>query len=418
MCMLGLYSAYAYETHVPMKRLVKQSIAPVRWLFFFAAGLTLLAFGLAAWQVKAQDNDTPLTHVYVGTWTSGAGNGIYAFRFDGSTGALSSQDSSQDRVTRTANPSYLTRSPDGRYLYSVNQTADSASVSAFKVDRSNGALTFLNKVSAEGASPCYISIDASGKWVLVANYVGANVAVFPVQEDGSLGAATDVVQHAGSSVNPERQTAPHPHYFAVDPDNRFAVVSDLGIDWVRIYPFDAKRGRIDEQNVREVATPPGTGPRHLDFHPNGQFAYLVGELTGTVTAYRYRDGQLSEIQTVTTLPENFEGANKSAAIQVHPSGKFLYVSNRGDFDSIVVYAIDAETGTLTHVESERETIQWPRFFAVDPSGRFLLAANRQANNVTVFRIDPNTGALSFTGHSVEVPEPMAILFLEGKSASG
>lgn len=379
-------------------------------LWLSTASFMLLAVGFSAWQPGLRE-DLPPIRVYVGTWTSGAGEGIHVFGFNSNTGALSSQQG----VMQTTNPSFLTASPDGRYLYSVNHVTDSASVSAFEVDKSTGELSFLNRVPAEGASPCHISMDASGKWVLVANYTGGSVALFPVREDGSLGRAVDVVQHIGASVDPERQTAPHPHYFAVDSRNGFAVAADLGIDKVKIYPLDTNRGRIDEQDAREVAIPRGTGPRHLDFHPNGRYAYLVGELNGTVMAYRYRagSGRLSEIQTVFALPDGFEGGSKPAEIQVHPSGNFLYVSNRGDFDSIVAYAIDPNTGMLSLIGYQKEAIRWPRHFAIDPSGRFLLVANRRANNVTVFRIDPDTGELAFTGHSVDVPEPMCIMFLEG-----
>lgn len=389
-------------------RLDKRVGQGVAFLFsgLAVAGLLMLVLGLAMYPSGSQDT----LSVYVGTWTEGQDDGgIHVLELDPSTGALSSQHP----VTPAVNPSYLTLSPDGRYLYSVNQTTDAASVSAYEVDEATGALTVLNTVPAGGASPCYISIDASGEWVLVANYVSGTVAVFPVRADGSLGPPTDRVQHTGSSVHPERQTAPHAHYFDVDPSNRFALAVDLGIDQVRIYPLDTERGRIEEQRVRDVTTPPGTGPRHLDFHPNGQYAYLVGELTGTVTAYRYDPdkGQMDALQTISSLPEGFDGTNKSADIHVHPSGAFLYASNRGDADSIVIYAIDPDDGTLSLVGHQDEAVEWPRNFAIDPSGQFLLVANRHANRITVFRIDEETGALTFTGHAADVPEPMCIKFL-------
>lgn len=369
----------------------------------------MFAVGLAACQPSP--SEAPL-RVYVGTWTSSedGGQGIYRFDFDATAGTLSAQG----QATETPNPSYLTLSPDGRYLYSVNQTADSSAVSAFRVDDATGDLVHLNTVPAGGQSPCYISIDQTGQWVLVANYVSGTVAVFPVQSNGALSEATDVVQHTGSSVNPDRQEGPHAHYINVDPQNRFAFASDLGIDQVRIYPFDTELGRLDTQAVRAVEATPGAGPRHLDFHPSGQYVYVVGELDGTVTAYRYNasEGQMTRLQTISTLPDDFDGANKSADIHVHPSGKFLYASNRGDSDSIVSYAIDPESGRLSLVGRQAEAIQWPRNFVIDPSGQYLLAANRHADRITVYRIDPATGALTFTGHSVAVPEPMCIKFLE------
>lgn len=377
-----------------------------------AVSLALLVIGLAACQSSVPEESL---RIYVGTWTSGGGGdgeegtGIYMFNFDKMTGALSSRR----RVAPATNPSYLTFTPDGKHLYSVNQTTDSASVSAFEVDKTTGAITLLNEVVAGGASPCYISTDRAGEWVLVANYASGTVALFPVRTDGSLGQAVDVVQHTGSSVDPDRQAAPHAHYIDVSPDNRFALASDLGTDQVLIYPLDTERGHLNEQGVRKVATSPGTGPRHLDFHPNGRYVYLVGELSGAVTTYHYnaKAGRMEELQTISALPEGFEGANKSADIHVHPSGNFLYVSNRGDFDSIVVYEIDPKTNTLSLVGWQEESIQWPRNFAIDPSGQFLLVANRRANRITVFRIDPDTGALTFTGRSATVPEPMCIKFL-------
>lgn len=373
--------------------------------------LTLLTLLGGCQSSEAPDEPDDPIRIYVGTWTGseGGGRGIYRLDFDTTTGAISTPQP----VTETPNPSYLAFAPGGQYLYSVNQTADSSSVSAFRVDETTGALTLLNTVPAGGQSPCYISIDETGQWLLVANYVSGTVAVLPVRADGSLGEATQVVQHTGSGPNPDRQEGPHAHYINVGPQNRFAFASDLGIDQVRIYPLDTERGRLDEQSVRVVETAPGSGPRHLDVHPSGEYIYVVGELDGTVTTYAYdaEAGQMVEQQTVSTLPGDFEGANKSADIHVHPSGKFLYASNRGDADSIVAYAIDPETGRLTVVGRQAEAIDWPRNFAIDPSGRYLLAANRHADRLTVYRIDPATGALSFTGHTAAVPEPMCIKFL-------
>jgi 6-phosphogluconolactonase len=286
------------------------------------------------------------------------------------------------------------------------------------VEASTGVLTQLNAVPAEGGAPCFISLDRTGQWVLTANYVGGNVAIFPVHEEGRLGPASQVVQHTGSGADPDRQTAPHAHSFQVDPQNRYALAADLGIDQVRIYPFDARSGRLDTSSVRVVSTPPGTGPRHLDFHPNGEYVYVIGELNGTVTVYEYdaEAGRMNAVQTVSTVPEDFDGAARSADIHVHPSGDFLYASNRGDANDIVHYTIDETTGRLTVAGRQQQSIRWPRNFAIDPRGQYLVAANRRADAVTVFRIDSDTGALTYTGQSAEVPEPTKIEFAAGLGA--
>ena len=373
--------------------------------------LLLMAVGCATDDPASDSDGHP---VYVGTGTGEAEEGIYRFRFDPETGTLTQTGA----VTATMNPTYLTLSADGHHLYSVNETADSARVSAFDVDLDTGALTLRNHVAAQGGAPCYISMDATGRWVFVANYLGGNLAVVPVQDDGSLGPATQGVQHTGSGADPERQEGPHVHYVHPDPQNRYVLTADLGIDQVRVYPFDAETGRLDTTDVRVVETPPATGPRHLAFHPNGEHVYLVGELSGTVTAYAYdaETGQLTEQHTVSTVPDTLDGPARSAAIAVHPSGTHLYASNRGAADSIVRYRI-ADDGTLTDPTWTREGITWPRSFTIAPDGRHLLVANRRADRITVYRIDPDTGALTFTGRAASVPAPTKIAFAPSDGAS-
>jgi 6-phosphogluconolactonase len=346
--------------------------------------------------------------VYVGTGSGDPAEGIHAFRFDSTDGTLAQSQP----VTPLLNPTYLALGRDEAHLYSVRETTDSATVHAFDVDPASGALTEINAVPAEGGAPCYVSVDRTGQWVFVANYVGGNVAVFPTRDDGGLGPATQVVQHTGSGADPNRQAGPHAHYVRADPQNRFVLAADLGIDQVRIYPFDADTGRLNTANARAVSTPPGTGPRHLAFHPSGDYVYLVGELSGTVTVYEYDAGagRMSAVQTVSTVPEDFEGAARSADIHVHPNGDVLYVSNRGEANDIVHYRIDEQTGRLSVAGRQDTSIRWPRNFALSPGGRYLLVANRRADAVTVYRVDPSTGALTFTGTSVAVPEPTKIEF--------
>jgi 6-phosphogluconolactonase len=348
--------------------------------------------------------------VYVGTGSGDPDEGIYTFRFDATAGTLTQ---TQD-VAPLLNPTYLAMGRDGEHLYSVRETTDSATVHAFDVDPGTGALTEINAVPAEGGAPCYVSLDETGRWVFVANYVGGNVAVFPVRDDGGLGPAAQVVQHTGSGADPDRQSGPHVHSVLPDPQNRYVLAADLGTDEVRVYPFDAETGRLDTAGVRPVSTPPGTGPRHLAFHPSGDYVYLVAELNGTVTTYEYdaEEGRMTAVQTLSTVPEDFDGFARSADVHVHPSGRYLYASNRGDANDIVAYRIDEATGRLTEVDRQAASISWPRNFALSPDGEYLLAANRRADSVTIFRVDPDTGALTDTGASVSVPEPTKVEFVE------
>lgn len=367
----------------------------------------LIFFGLAVGCRSEQAApDDPL--VYVGTGTDNPDEGIYTFRFDSTSATLQQKR----KATSLLNPTFLALSPDGRRLYSVRETTDSARIHAFDVTPSTGRLSPINSVLAEGDAPCYVSVDTTGQWVLTANYVGGNVAVFPVRDDGGLGPASQVVQHTGSGADPDRQSTSHAHFFRVDPQNRHALAANLGTDEVHIYPFDAEQGRLDTSSVNVVSTPPGTGPRHLAFHPNGETVYLIGELSGTITAYDYDTdlGRMETKQTVSTVPDDFEGATQSADIHVHPSGDFLYASNRGDANDIVVYRIEEETDRLERIGRQQDEVVWPRTFTIDPSGRYLLVANRRGDFVSVFRIDPETGQLTDTGHSVDVPAPTKITF--------
>ncbi len=372
--------------------------------------VSLFLLGVAGGCTSEQaDPGEPL--VYVGTGADNPEEGIYAFRFDSTSATLRQVQ----EVTPLLNPTFLALAPDGQHLYSVREATDSAKIHAFDVASSTGGLMPVNSVPAEGGAPCYVSVDATGRWVLAANYVGGNVAVFPVRNDGALGSASQVVQHTGSGANPDRQSTSHAHFVRVDPQNRHALAANLGTDEVYVYPFDAERGRLDTTEVHVVSTPPGTGPRHLAFHPNGETVYLIGELSGTVTAYDYdaETGQMSATQTVSTVPDDFAGAARSADIRVHPSGDFLYASNRGDANDIVLYRIEEETGRLELMGRQQKHVRWPRTFTIDPSGQFLLVANRRGDSISVFRINPNTGQLTYTGHSAEVPAPTKITFAPG-----
>ena len=350
--------------------------------------------------------------VYVGTYTTGKSEGIYLYRLDLSSGELK-----QVAITRrVVNPSYLTLSPNRRFLYAVNEVGDfagkkSGAISAFAVDQSTGELRLLNQRASLGADPCYVEVDNRGKFVLVANYTGGNVAVFRIERDGTLGPETDLKQDEGSSVNRERQEGPHAHYIALDATNRFAYSCDLGTDKIMIFRFDSRSGKLSAANQPWVQVKPGAGPRHLAFHPNGRCLFVLNELHSTVT-YFTRDpgeGRLEERQTLSTLPNDFTGTNTAAEIEVSKDGHFLYSSNRGH-DSIAIFAISPRDGSLNSIGYESTQGRTPRNFAIDPTGKFLLVANQNSNNIVVFRVDQKTGQLSSAKQTAEVPTPVCLKF--------
>lgn len=352
---------------------------------------------------------------YVGTYTQegSQSKGIYAYSLDPSTG----QATSLGLAAETTNPSFVALAPSGQYLYAVNEVGNykgpnSGGVSAFSVDRATGKLTFINEVASRGADPCYIIVDKSGKYVLVANYTGGSVAVFPILEGGKLGEATGFVQHTGHGADPKRQEGPHAHSIDLSPDNRFAFVDDLGLDEVLVYKFDASKGTLTPNDPPFTKLDAGAGPRHFVLHPSGKFAYVVAEMQSTVTALSVdlKAGTLQRLQTLSTLPKDFKGENDDAEVHVHPNGKFLYTSNRGH-DSIVVYAIDPAKGTLTVIDHVPTQGKIPRSFEIDPTGKFLFAENEKSNNIVIFRIDEKTGRLTATGQKLEVSEPVCVKFV-------
>jgi 6-phosphogluconolactonase len=376
--------------------------------------LLLLAFVFSA---VAAGTAAPAAHkylIYVGTYTEdgGTSKGIYAYRFDSSTGSIVSLG----LAARTINPSFLAVHPNHRFLYAVDEVRNyagqkSGAVSAFVIDRVTGKLKLLNKVATKGGDPCYVTVDNTGKYVLVANYAGGSVAVFPVLEDGRLGEVSAFVQHTGRGTNPQRQEGPHAHSVDLSPDNRYAIVDDLGLDETLVYKFDNATGSLASDPTFAKADS-GAGPRHFAFHPNGKFAYVINEMGSTVAAFSYDadSGALHSLQTVSTLPKSFSGQNGAAEIEVHPSGKFLYASNRGH-DSIAVFAIDADKGTLTPVEDVSTKGESPRHFEIAPGGSLLFDANEKSDNVVIFRIDPQTGRLTATGKVLEIAAPVCVKFV-------
>jgi 6-phosphogluconolactonase len=348
--------------------------------------------------------------VYFGTYTGpeNSSKGIYRSTLDLDTGKLSDPI----LAAEARNPSFLEIHPNGKFLYAVSEDGGAGSVSAYAIDTDKGDLKFLNERPSGGAGPCHVTIDHAGKNLLVANYGSGSASVIPIKPDGRLGELTGFAQHHGSSVNPERQKEPHAHSINVSLDDRFAFVADLGIDKIMIYRLDIEKGTIVANSPPFAKIKGGAGPRHFCFHPNGKYAYVINELDCTVTAFAYESdsGVLREIQTVTTLPNGFNGSNTCAEVRVHPSGKFLYGSNRGH-DSIVVYRIDQADGKLALVEHEKADIKTPRNFNIEPTGKFCLVANQGSDSVVVFRIDQETGALEPTGHKIYIAKPVCIRFL-------
>lgn len=379
----------------------------------------LVVFPALAFSAPAQDKAKPPAPkrylAYIGTYTEKTkSKGIYAFRFEDASGKLSSIGVTAESI----NPSFLALHPNGKYLYAVNETGEfgdekSGAVSAFSIDRKTGKLTLLNQVASRGAGPCHVSLDKTGRYVLVANYDAGTVAVFPVQDNGQLGKYTGFAKHTGQGPNKERQEGAHAHWIATSPDNQFLLTADLGIDRILVSKFHLPDGAFTPGKSNSGAKlKAGAGPRHAAFSPNGKFFYVASELNSTVTAFSYnaKDGSLHELQALSTLPKDFSGANDVAEIVIHPSGKFLYVSNRGR-DSLAVFSIDPRKGTLKPVADIATQGKTPRNFVIDPSGKFLLAANQESNSIVVFNIDPATGSLTLTGQAAEVPSPVCIVFL-------
>ena len=349
--------------------------------------------------------------VYVGTYSRQGSKGIYSSRFSSTTGTLSPPV----LVAETENPSFLATDPSGRFLYAVNEIGNydgknAGSVSAYSIDPSGGSLKFLNKVTSKGTIPCHLVVDKTGKCLIVANYGSGSVAAFPIKPDGSLGEASAFVQHEGSGVN-TRQKGPHAHMVQLSADNRFILVPDLGADQVITYRLDPAKGSLVAEPTATHGTP-GLGPRHLAFNPQGKFDYLINEMGSAVTAFRFNasSGRLTPLQTISTLPKEFAGTNNSAEIEVHPSGKFVYASNRGD-NSIAMFSADTKTGRLTATGRVPTGGKTPRNFTIDPTGAYLLAANQDSGTILTFRIDQATGKLTPTGEQASVPQPVCLLFM-------
>jgi 6-phosphogluconolactonase len=346
--------------------------------------------------------------MYVGTYTGTVSKGIYVYRFDAATGkseVINSTDSS-------SNPSFLTISNDHKFLYCVNETHgdNPGRASAYALDVTSGKLMLLNSQVTKGDDPCYISVSKNNKWVITANYSGGNVSVFPVDGAGKLQPVSQLIQDTGSSIH-KNQAKPHVHGAVISKDEKYVFTPDLGIDKIKIYKFKQDQPQpLVPANPSFVSTEPGTGPRHFTFHPNNKYAYLVEELKGSVSAYRYKKGHLKFFQRITTHADGFTGDAASADIHVSPDGRFLYASNRGEENDIAIYAIDKK-GRLSSIGHQSTGGKTPRNFAIDPTGNYLLVANQNTDNIIIFKRDKATGLLQKTGEEISVPKPVCIKFI-------
>ncbi|TDG00961.1 lactonase family protein [Paenibacillus piri] len=344
--------------------------------------------------------------VYVGSYAPASSESIYVYRLHPVTGALTLQQS----LSGIVNPSFLTLDPKRNRLYAVSEVGEGAGqAAAYAIRPEDGSLDFSNSVSSLGRASCYVTLDGDSTCLLAANYTSGNVVLFPIEADGRVGEAADQVQHAGSSIRADRQSEPHPHAAVIDPGDRFVFVPDLGIDRIKVYRIGREPLRLIAHG--EVPVTPGSGPRHMAFHRDIPYAYVINELDSTITAFAYEagNGSLRPVQTVSALPEGFTDSSTCADIHISPSGSYLYGSNRGH-DSIVVYAINRTDGTLTYVEHTPTLGATPRNFAVTPDGRLLLAANQDTDSIVTFRVDLATGRLTPTGQTVNVSKPVCIKF--------
>lgn len=374
---------------------------------------SLLVFLVLSLSVSLSAQKTKEQFLIIGTYTPGTTDGIYVYKFNTETGENSFVSS-----VKASNPSYLTISPNKKFVYAVNENADSTRftvtghVAAFSFDKATGKLSFINKQESGGKHPCYVSIDKTGKWVIVGNYSSGSLAVLPVRSNGRLDSAVQVIQHEGSSVNSERQEAAHVHATVLNPNNKTLYVPDLGLDEVMLYNLDNKTGKLKEFDPPFVATEAGAGPRHIDIHPNGKYAYLMEELTGSVSVYKIeKDGYLTLLQNISGLPREFNGEVGSADIHVSPDGKFLYCSNRGESNTIGIFSINKNNGQLEWIDHQSTLGKTPRNFNFDPTGNFLLVANQNSDEIVIFKRDKETGLLTDSGKRINVSKPVCLKWM-------
>ncbi|SJZ48588.1 lactonase family protein [Sediminibacterium ginsengisoli] len=367
----------------------------------------LITCVLLTFQANAQQY-----YLFAGTYTNAnESKGIYVYKFDAETGAVT-WISNTDSCT---NPSYITLSRNGKYLYSVNETGRDkpGRVSAFSFSKSDGSLTLLNTQPSGGDDPCFVTTDKKGKWLFAANYSGGNLSAFRLNKNGSLQPYTQLIQHQGSSINQKRQDKAHVHSTFITPDQRYILAADLGMDIIARYHFDENREE-PLKRISSTAVEAGSGPRHIAFHPRKSFVYLISELSGTVTVYADIHGGLIKQQTIATHPDDFKGQPGSADIHLSPDGHFLYASNRGEENNLAIFSVDKKSGLLTKVGYQAIPGTGPRNFIIDPKGKFLLVANQKTNNIVIYKRDEQTGLLQQLPQQVNLPAPVCLQLLKMK----
>jgi 6-phosphogluconolactonase len=363
--------------------------------FIYFLCMSMLAFG---------QNST--YYLYIGTYTRKTSEGIYVYKFNSTTGDLTLASIAKDLI----NPSFLSISSDHRFLYSLGGSKGD-SVNAFSIEKSSHQLTLLNSQSLAGSSgACYLEVDKTGRWLIVGNYGSGSVTVLPVQPNGMLGAVSQTIQHEGSSVDPERQQKPYVHSINIAPNNTDVFVPDLGTDKIMTYMLHPETGQLTLAPIPFTTVTSGSGPRHFTFHPNGKFAYVINEMGATITGFNYKVGVLESFQTVKSLPDDYTGRKWTADIHISPDGKFLYGSNRAH-ESLVIFRIDQNTGSLTLVGYEGVHGKTPRNFVIDPTGNFLLVANQDSDNITVFKRNLETGELTFISKEITISQPVCLKFI-------
>jgi 6-phosphogluconolactonase len=378
----------------------------------FASALYLLG---CATSTQMSDS-TSIQHFYLGTYSTklghvdGRAKGISYWSLDSETGALTKKGGPWPIV----NASHLCTSRDGKFLYAISETdeykgEEDGYITSYAIDSKTGGLTELGTISSEGVGPAYVSLDQSGRYLLLANYVAGNIVVYPRLRNGLLGEPTSNVQHTGSSINPERQEAPHPHSIIASPDNQFVLAADLGLDKIKVYGFDDKSGALEPLPTHDAITPAGSGPRHLVFHPSGNYVYLTLEMASQVAAYAFEAGKLTLVDIYSTLPLGVRTPSSNAEIRVTQDGRFLYASNRGH-DSIAAFQINEATGELTLIHTLSTEGKTPRNFGIAPNDRLIVAGNQDSHTILSYKIDEETGRLTPTGKKAATPSPVLFHF--------
>jgi 6-phosphogluconolactonase len=349
-------------------------------------------------------------YLYTGSYTKDTKDGIYIFKINVPSG----QTSLVEVIKDIENPSYLTISKDGRFLYAVSEMASDhkGMIYAYQLDPQTGKAQLLNKKESRGEAPCYIAISENRKWITVGNYSGGNLITYAIDKDGKLTDQYQLVHHDGKSINPKRQEKPHVHSTVFTPDNKYLLVPDLGTDKVMIYAFNEKKNMPiggTQQGFAKITD--GSGPRHLDFHPNGKWAYVIEEMGGTISGWKYYNGTLEKFQHIDAHPADYQGSRGSADIHVSPDGKFLYASNRYEANNIAIYSIDGKTGMLKLVGFQDLPGKKPRNFAIDPGGQLLLVANQDSDSITVFKRNMETGKLELLPVDIKAGSPVCLKFV-------